>query len=49
MVKSSVIEEEVLGRWKEQFYEILNVACEETDLPEGCQLDHCEESIEMDT
>ncbi|KAL9971984.1 hypothetical protein ACROYT_G018215 [Oculina patagonica] len=29
-------EEEVLERWKEHFYEVLNVACEETGFPEGC-------------
>ena len=39
----------MLERWKEHFYEILNVACEETDFPEGCQLDDWEEPIEMDT
>ncbi|KAL9964923.1 hypothetical protein ACROYT_G028636 [Oculina patagonica] len=43
------IEEEVLERVKEHFYEVLNVACEETGFPEGCQLDICEEPIEMDT
>ncbi|KAL9987722.1 hypothetical protein ACROYT_G002072 [Oculina patagonica] len=42
-------EEEVLERWKEHFYEVLSVACEETGVPEGCQLDICEEPIEMDT
>ena len=42
-------EEEVLVRLKEYFYEILNVACEETELPEGCKLGVCEDSIEMDT
>ena len=42
-------EEEVLERWKEHFYEILNVSCEESDLPEGCQLGDCEDPIEMDT
>ncbi|KAL9982087.1 hypothetical protein ACROYT_G010881 [Oculina patagonica] len=42
-------EEEVLERWKKLFYEVLNVACEETVFPEGCQLDICEEPIEMDT
>jgi len=49
MVKSSTTEEKVLERWKEHFYEILDVSCEETDLPERCQLDYCEESTEMDT
>ena len=39
----------MLQRWKEHFYKILNVACEETDLPEGCQLGGCEYPIEMDT
>ena len=39
----------MLERWKEHFYEILNVACEETDLPDGCQLGDCEDPIEMDT
>jgi len=42
-------EEEVLERWEEHFYEILNVACEGTDLPEGCQLGDCEDPIEMGT
>ena len=42
-------EEEVLERWKDRFYEILNVACEETDPTEGCQLGECEDPIEMDT
>ena len=39
----------MLERWKEHFYEVLNVACDETDLPEGCQLGDCEDPIEMDT
>ena len=42
-------EGKVLERWKEHFYEILNVACEGTDLPEGWQLDDCEQPIEVDT
>lgn len=42
-------EEEVLERWKEYFDEILYVACEESDLPEGCQLGDCKKPIEMDT
>ena len=42
-------EEEVLERWKEHFYEILNVFCEEADLTEGCQLGDCEDPIDMDT
>jgi len=42
-------EKEVFERRKEHFYEILNVTCEETDLPEGCQLGDCEDPIEMDT
>ena len=37
-------EEEVLERWKE----ILNVSCEESDLPEECQLGDCVDPIEMD-
>ena len=47
--KVIITEEEVLERWKEHFYEILNVSCEESDLPEGCQLGDCEDPIEMDT
>ena len=39
----------MLERWKEHFYEILNVVCEETDLPEGCQLNDCKEPIDMNT
>ena len=39
----------MLERWKEHFYENLKVACEETDLPDGCQLGDCEDPIEMDT
>ena len=42
-------EEEVLERWQEHFYEILNVACEEIDLPEGGELGDCVDPIEMDT
>ena len=42
-------EEEVLERWKDHFYEILNVAYEEIDLPEECELGDCVEPMEMDT
>ncbi len=47
MVKSLPQRKKCL-KWKEHFYEVLSVACEKTDFPEGCQLDVCEESIEMD-
>ncbi|XP_078352349.1 uncharacterized protein LOC144637055 [Oculina patagonica] len=42
-------EEDVLEGWREHFYEVLNVACEESDFPEGCQLDACKGPIEIDT
>ena len=42
-------EEEVLERWKEHFYEILNVSCEKSELLEGCQLGDCEYPIQVDT
>ena len=47
--KVITIEEEVLERWKEHFSEILSVACEETYLPDGCQLGDCKDPIEVGT
>ncbi|XP_078366129.1 uncharacterized protein LOC144650349 [Oculina patagonica] len=45
MGKSSPQRKKWLERLKEHFYEVLSEACEETDFPEGCQLDNREEPI----
>lgn len=46
--KVVIIEEEVFERWKQYFYKVLNLVCEEIDFFEGCQFDVRKEFIEMD-